>query len=464
MKNKYLSLVNDILVFTIALALAKIIQFLLMPMYTSHMSADVYGLAELINSLSEFLYPVVTLCVYEVAFRFSVDIKYDKKIVVNFLIKVLLLSMVIGVIIATILQNNYEFIWTFYIILYSYAIRICLAYYTRGCGLTKAFALNGILNALFLAIFSYINIVILKEEASGYLYAIAMANIVSIIYLFKVSGIYKLIDWNYKLKNTKELIKYAVPLIPYNVLYGITTLAGRYILNFYTDNHEVGIYVAAIKISAIVNMLQTAVYSAFQLNSSQNFYEKNKEDYYINVINIGIAMYCVFGAFVVCFYDLIGSITLKNEFSEGIVYLPIILFSAIINCISSIVGTMYTTYKKTNRMIPISVIGAAINVILGILFVSKLRIWGICIASCVTYLIQTIYKVIDVRIKFGLSINIISCIVNLVLLLLVIIVNSLGLNIIYRAITMFFLIVYNFIANKKQIENMVSKIKFRYNK
>ena len=51
--NKYRRLLQDIIVFGLGNFIVKIIQFLLMPLYTTYLTAEIYGIAELVNNLTE---------------------------------------------------------------------------------------------------------------------------------------------------------------------------------------------------------------------------------------------------------------------------------------------------------------------------------------------------------------------------------------------------------------------------
>ena len=68
-KNKIRLFAFDTAIFVVGIALAKAIQFFLLPLYTTYMTTESYGAAELVNSLSELLYPIVTLCIYDAAFQ-----------------------------------------------------------------------------------------------------------------------------------------------------------------------------------------------------------------------------------------------------------------------------------------------------------------------------------------------------------------------------------------------------------
>lgn len=464
--DQYKRLVSDILIFIIGIVLTKAIQFLLMPLYTSYMTSEAYGIAELTNNLAELFFPIATLCIHEAAFRFAVDPDFEENGIVAAVIRVLAVSLCIGFFTAFISKLFFGYQYAFYLffILYAYSIRMCAAYYVRGIGLSKIFAVSGVVNAIALGTFNVIFLIILKDEINGYLISIGLSYCVSAIYLLLKSRIVININFCVKTKNyLKILIEYSVPLIFYNVLYWFTTISGRYILMWFTDPSTVGRYVAAIKISAVINMIQQAVYAAFQLNSARMYIEKDKETYYSGVINVFISLYCTFGALIVCLTPILAKATLKNEFYSANCFLPVIMLSALINCISSLLGTMYSAYKKTQRMVAVSVIGAAINVGVGVILTPMCGIWGICIASICCSLSQTIYKFIDIAKFCKINYNWRLVISNMLLLSVIVIVMSTDISnkiivsfclllILLFANQKFILMALDMLVNKKQIQ------------
>lgn len=403
-ENRYRRLASDIIIFIIGTVLAKLIQFILMPLYTTYMSTEAYGVAELTNNLSELFFPIATLCIYEAAFRFAVDPDFNNNRLATAVSKVMAKSIIIGFLVTLICKFivNYEYSFYLYFILYAYSIRMCAAYYVRGKGLTKVFAMSGVINASSLSIFNVIFLVVLKSSEYGYLLSIALSYCISALYLIVRGGIASNIVLVTDSKgDLKILYKYCLPLVFYNVLYWITTISGRYVLLWFSDASTAGKYVAVIKIAAVINMIQQAVYAAFQLNSSRAFTENNKEKYYTEITNLFIALYCTFGAIIVCCTPFLAKFTLKNDFYTARIFLPIIIFAALINCISSLLGTMYSTYKKTRRMVGVSIVGAGINIFICLVLTPFYGIWGICIASICCNFSQVVYKFIDIR-KFCL--------------------------------------------------------------
>lgn len=425
--NQYRRLVSDIFIFIIGTVLAKAIQFVLMPLYTSYMTTEAFGVAELTNNMSELLFPIATLCIYEAAFRYAVDPEFENNRIIVAVAKVLIISFCIGLIISFACKMLFHYQYAFYLffISYAYSIRMCMAYYVRGLGHSKAFAMSGVVNAFSLGIFSVIFLVVLRITIKGYLISIGLSYCVSALYLLIRGEVVHDINIHVESKNDlKILFRYCLPLIFYNILYWFTTISGRYILLWFMDSSTAGKYVAAIKIAAVINMVQQAVYAAFQLNSSRMYIEKEKEAYYSDTINVFISIYCIFGAFIVCLTPVLAKITLKNDFYSAKCYLPAIMFAALINCISSLLGTMYSTYKKTKKTVGVSLAGAVVNIGVGVALTPLIGIWGVCIASICCYTCQVIYKFIDVAKFCRVNYNWELIIPNILILFIIVLIMT----------------------------------------
>ena len=463
-KTNYIKLFKDILIFGVGVALAKMVQFLLMPLYTSYLSTSDYGTAELINNLSELFLPIVTLCIYESVFRFTVESPKNKSKFISASLNSLFLIAMIGLLFFLIAYYvfDYHLLFYMYFLFFAYALRTILAFYIRGKGCTVVFSLSGCIMALALGIGSYIFLVIFKLKVEGYLLAIFLSYIVSSIYIVIAGKVYEDYQPIIKCKNElREMLSYSMPLIVYNIFYWGTTISGRYILLFFYDTSVTGLYVATLKIAAVINFIQQTVYSAFQLNASQQFESDNREEYYSKIINLFFKIYLGLGSFIICFTPILAKFTLKKEFYEGKVYLPLILFASIINCVSSLIGTMYSAYKVTNRTIKISLIGASVNIGISLILVPYIQIWGVCIASVICYLSQVLYKIYDIqkfcKLKFQLK-EILLLFFVLLLQVCLAIKGSMILSFINVLISIGAFIIICF-CYKKQILEMVGNIK-----
>lgn len=464
-ENRYKRLAADIFIFIIGTVLAKAIQFILMPLYTTYMSTEAYGVAELTNNLSELLFPIATICIYEAAFRFAVDPNFDNKRLATTVIKVIGKSLIVGFIITVICKITFDYEFSFYLffILYAYSVRMCAAYYVRGIGFSKIFAMSGVVNALFLSVCNLVFLVVFNAGVKGYLLSIGFSYCVSAVYLIWKGKILEGVSFNDESKKEKKILYgYCIPLIFYNVLYWFTTISGRYVLLWFTDSSTAGKYVAAIKIAAVINMVQQAVYAAFQLNSSREYTETNKESYYTEMTNLFIQMYCTLGVIVVCFTPILAKFTLKNDFYDARIFLPAIMLAALINCISSLLGTMYSTYKKTQRMVGVSLVGAVINIVVGVILTPYINVWGICIASICCYFSQVVYKFVDIKKICNINFDWTIIIPNIGLLSLQVLVMSLTIDMknIISILIAILLVIINIKSLKGAVIQFIGKNKF----
>ena len=78
MKNKYSDLSKNVVLFTISSFGQKILAFLLVPLYTSFLSTQEYGIIDLVSTTVNLLIPVFSLNMAEGVMRFTLEDKENK--------------------------------------------------------------------------------------------------------------------------------------------------------------------------------------------------------------------------------------------------------------------------------------------------------------------------------------------------------------------------------------------------
>ena len=79
MNQRYKYLLKDTGLLTISNFASKVLVFLLVPLYTSVLSTEEYGIYDLIVSTVSLLYPLLTLNIVDAVMRFTMDKDVDKK-------------------------------------------------------------------------------------------------------------------------------------------------------------------------------------------------------------------------------------------------------------------------------------------------------------------------------------------------------------------------------------------------
>jgi O-antigen/teichoic acid export membrane protein len=418
--NKYLRLLSDVGVFAVGNLLAKLIQYFLLPLYTSAMTTETYGTAELLNNLSEMLFPIVTLAIYEAAFRFAVDRDSDLDALL-YESTGLLVKMFLGLFAAVLVFQRiigYEYTYELMFVLAAYSFRMLFANYARGGGYVKTFSLNGVVNAFALAVFSWLFLIQLDYGVRGYLMALGCAHIASVVVLLIGAGIPKRLALRKRDKALlTRMLRYSVPLIFNNIAWSVTSLSGRYVVLFACGAGIAGLYTAANKLPAAITVVSSVFQQAWQLNSAREFGSREQSAFYENVWRLYSAAILMFGAAVIAFTPVLAAMTLKKDFFEAWRYIPPMMLSAIIHSLSTYFGSILLACKQTKTAMNGMLLGAAINLCLAIALIGPLGIWGVLTASVICYLAILLHRIVCVRREVTMNLHL-KQVIPLFLLLL----------------------------------------------
>ena len=77
--NRGKKLENNVILMTIGNIGSKILTFLLVPLYTSCLSSNDYGISDLILTTVSFLLPIFSIQISEALLRFALDKEIDDK-------------------------------------------------------------------------------------------------------------------------------------------------------------------------------------------------------------------------------------------------------------------------------------------------------------------------------------------------------------------------------------------------
>ena len=406
--NQYIRLILDVAIFAVGNMLVKVVQFFLLPLYTSAMTTETYGVAEIINNLSEFLFPIITLCIFEALFRFIIDNSDEqyRQELLSQCFTLFLISFCIITSISAALQSvlKYNYINELLFVLFSYSLRMLFGFYARGCGKTRLYALSGVANAVLLVVFNIIFLIHFQWETKGYLLSLGLSHLFSALVLYIGCKLYHYMGFRKpNIITLRPMLKYSLPLVGYNVAWWIYMMIGRYILLWFSGTNAVGIYMAVNKLGGVINMFQTAFYYAFQLNASKAAVLKNSSHFFTKTYYIYSSFLLIICSFTITISPILSKMTLKGEFYQAKIYLPLIIFIAFIDCLFIFFRTLYTVYMETNHAMISAIIGAITNIIGGLLLIPRFNIWGVLISNLICSLIIAAYRINDTR-KF-VSIN-----------------------------------------------------------
>lgn len=87
MKRDYKNLLKNVGVFTIANFTTKILNFLILPLYTYYLTTEQYGTIDLVMTTISLLFPVFSLSIVDAVLRFGIENGKNKNIFFHLVLK-----------------------------------------------------------------------------------------------------------------------------------------------------------------------------------------------------------------------------------------------------------------------------------------------------------------------------------------------------------------------------------------
>lgn len=369
---------------------AKITSFLLLPLYTSILSTAEYGDYDYIVTIGSFLLPLVTLNMHEAMFRFLIDSDNEEQF--NSVISHALLVVLAGVmaIIGLGLVLNYtsglEYI--LYIVIYVCASVMYTFFNSilRGMGLVKKYAVWSCFKNCLQIVLNVISIAVLGRGLQGLLLALIISEIAaSLIVAFQIK-IWRLTKFReIKLFKIKEMLRYALPLVPNSLSATIINISDRIMIKSCLGSSLNGIYSISYKFPNIIETVYHYFYTAWSesasriLKSEQAKVEAVYNDLYKQVDNL------VYGVIIVltAAMPILFRIFIRGDYVQGFAYVPMLMFAMYFNCIGNYYTGIFTAYKKTNVLAISTIIGAIVNILINVFFIKKYGLYATAASTLV---------------------------------------------------------------------------------
>lgn len=410
--SRYKKLIGNSIIFAIGNFGSKLINLIMVPLYTFALSPKQYGTVDLLITTVSLFLPVISVSIGEAVIRFAIhngkDEVREKSMISNAffinIISTLLLLILFPAFKGLIPFGSFSLLFLIQLILSQY--QATFSQFVRGIGLVKEFAINGILMTVVTAGLNVLLLVRYSYGISGYLISIIIANLLSIIYLAIVSEAVKKIRLKYiNIEFAREMIRYSLPLIPNMIMWWIINSSTRYLILYFCGATENGLYAVANKIPTVLTMLTTIFQQAWQLSAFEEYESEDKKfffsetfQYYYQFLFIGVAI-------ITPFVRPILTKVIDSAYIASWKIVPFLILAVIYQSFSSFLGTNYTAAMKTMGVFTSSLIGALISLVANIILLPRLGISGSGIGICFSFLVMFVIRYYDTKKIIGIEIN-----------------------------------------------------------
>lgn len=465
MGDKYTKLVKNTVIFTVGSFGSKILSFLIVPLYTYVLTTEEYGQIDLFTTSMGLIIPFVTMLIQEALLRFLLAKEINKETAVSNCCLIFILGTVVSVCLYPFYKlfisfDNY--IWMFIILLILNSFTQIFSQYLRATEASIAYAVNGVIVTSVTVISNLFFLVVLKLGMTGYLFALAVAQIASAIYILAVGRILQKVSLKYlDIQALKMMLKYSIPLIPNSLMWWLMSAGDKYIINFYLGDSANGIYSLAMKIPTIINMIYSLFFQAWQLSAIEENNTDGRKGFYENVFKSVTALLTIITAVIILFSRPFYCLVMNGSFKHAWKYVPLLSIVTIFSCFSSFFGIIYTTSKNTHKAFYTTVLGAVVNLVFNFIFIQIFGLQGVAAGTGAGYLVVALIRGFDVKKETGMKFDVKYLILINLILFIQTIITIKGTIILYIITGILSILLILFIY-KKEVRNIAKKI--LYNK
>ena len=383
---------KNILIYGGINALKSLIPLLMLPILTAYLSIHDFGILSLVETSILFITPFILLNI-----NAAISVEYFKlehnllrKYITNALaisfisfIIMLLFFLVFKNIFALLLHvNNYLVVLMVIFSFFRVVSSVVLGLYQSRKESVK-FGIYTISQTIMDFILSYVLVVIYKLGYIGRLEGVYIS-----FFIFSVIGVFLLYQMNYLSKitfiYTKEILNFGLPLIPHAVSGTIIAMSDRYFISYFINNEQVGIYVIAYQISALMLLVSTSVNQAWSPMLYKLLKEKKIKD--VNKFTFYLFLFFFLVAISVYFLkDILFYIFVDEKFYIAKEYFSWLLIGFLFQSFYFLVTNLLFFEKRTKLLASVTISGATINLVLNYFLIKLFGTIGVAYATAIIW-------------------------------------------------------------------------------
>lgn len=385
--------------------LLKCFSFFLLPLYTSYLTTEDYGITSVAASFLNTLGFIVTASLFSAVMRFYVDLKDDERKLKRFYGTITTFTFLSGI------------FWTVLLCLFQNLLRkhifsgvdffplilVCVLTISFHCqhhiydnilkSQQKA-AKSSIINISYFLIsvaFNILFVVGFGMGALGVLLSTLIANIAYTLY-FLIDMVHaKAITFCIDLPLLKSALKYSLPIIPHNLSTQITTLISQVFIGGSSGLASLGLYSIAAQFGNISDTIQSYVNQAY----APWLYEKlhgQEEGYKRSIRQIVNLLTLVIGLFmlgIALFAEDYISLFLDSSYAGAYRYVPLVVAVYAIKIAYYFFVNILFYFKKASRFLFVATLSSSlINIFLSAIFIPMWGVYGSIFGDLIAMVIR----------------------------------------------------------------------------
>lgn len=414
--NKLKRFCSTTLVYFAGIVLPKVVVFFLLPLYTSRINPDQYGIYDLVLAFINLLAPILFLQIWDGMFRVSFEYTEEKdkyKVIANSF-AVCLFGTIIYTLIYFVVQGVFHIEYSLYIFAYGlvFSFQYLYGFICRVFLDNRLYVVSGLINTVITVILNVVLIVVFNWDVRSLYFAPIVGMVVQILIIEIRYGVFANCKIDYIEKDIiKRMIKFSVPLCLASVSFWLLSGYTKSLITGVLGATENGLFAVANRFASAI----TIMVAMFQYAWNELAYiisnDSDRSDTYNICIDL-LLKFVILGSAGICILvKVVFPFFIHEQYGDALYVVPATIIGSGMNIMANFVGTLFLTEKKTNGIMYSTLIAAAVNVVVGYLSVRIFGLHGVTIALCLSFVVLMLIRLIQSNKLFNISYNVKSIIV-----------------------------------------------------
>ena len=397
-------------IYFIGTFLSKSLTILILPLITYNLTVEEYGAFDLYGTIVIIAIPVFTIQSIEAVFKFLFHANEERtiKLISNLWIIIIFGSIIVWFLL--VITNNF-FEIPYYVPFYFYYLStVLITMYqrvARSFGLSKEFAISGVINVLVLIFSQVVALTLLDSKIIGFIYTYVIANMATVIYLeLKTLSLKKISLKQYDFSIIKELFAFGLPLVPNNISWLSVATVNKIVIVSFLGLGSNAVYAIVAKFTSAIFTLADVFKLAWQESAITSYHQKGKDEFYSNTFNSLFSIMVLLCSLSLPLIKVVlPYLVLSDDFLSASIYMPPAMIGAGFYAVVAFYGVGYLASSKTKDAFFTTVSGAIVNVIITFALIKSIGLFAPFIGTAISYLTIWILRHIRMKSYFLIKIN-----------------------------------------------------------
>lgn len=379
----------------------KLINFLMVPLYTYALSTEQYGTINTAVSICSIIIPICMCNIGEAIRRYLLGKESDKHSIQTVELVWFFFGVVVSCLMFLILRlipgwKNYALEMSLYTLTNAY-VAVALDY-LRGKEKLQIYTACGILQTFMIAVLNFIFIVKMGFGIRGYFWsyisAYTLCGTIAFVLGEQLQDMKKL---RFDKQLFSEMSKFSLTLVPNSIMWWVTNSSDRLMVTYMVSAAVNGIYSVAYKIPTIMSTMSTILMQAWQHSAIREINSEDRVEYNNRMLEGYMAGIFIVGAGLLLINRPFMKLYVAPEYRGAWLYSPFLIVSSIFSTLGTFVGTSYYVEKDMKGNLCSATVGAICNVGLNLLLIPTMGATGAAVATCISYIAVFAYRVKDTK-------------------------------------------------------------------